>query len=1546
MNTEYINLLRKEYINRHIINSEFEELVKENNIEARDVRGYHGREIFELVQNADDAYQKSIDQGERPSEELDITISYSDNVLSVANSGTFFDKPGIRSILQGNNSSKSGRYLGNKGTGFRSILNWASEIKIFSGEFAIKFSEKIAGETFNEYRNHPQIAKQLKNHPKLHFSMLALPENITHDRNPELTTVEITTIPEKAGGDFGVREQLKEIDLNILLFLPNTATITIRMENEETLYRRSFLNQKQIGNILESQVELSRIENGETVSRESYLLFSKTIPNALKIEDEDKDIKLAVAIPENYYAGQNHLYSYFPLLDTDSPFECVMHATYQLTDQRNTITKGENKTVVKEQLEFLVEIATRLIEEGMEEKAYRLLLPVNIDAFTKEPELWRFNSSFGNYRLEDYFLNKLKECPLFKTVNGKPVSLQDNPKYIEGRFPKRFKGKAFSNLIAFSEDSNRGKLIWFLEKRLGLNLAYSPEELCRIINETSGSWPIGDRVDVFIWWNEYWKQQGKTEVLPHLLRDSRGSWVEAGKTYYFLDGDFAEVKIPRWVKKLTLDNDCQKILESKVKRKYGQARSSDGNIISIPRMICRDKLLPCVDFKYTDRTNIITLIDESVDGRYNRGVEFVKWLWKYCRDRFDDGKTQDWEKIWFPTAEGTVMRGENLYFGEEYGNHLSAELFRYNGAYKPLAPPETFNIAEADRAEFIRFVGRFRVKTWPPIKLSILSPIQKYDGLVKNKIKSTVSYFNENSRIYHMRYTLEYIEGLPEILKELSTADILKWVWSDANLMNHLRQKYKINGKIEYQGDNQRRLWEFYEMVPNYILFCFNHIPWIEINGERCAPASLINGFRHTGNKKFSNELPVITEPDLEQLARELQTDYETVEDLLGIFDIARRITDLESNEFYGLLLRIPEMDSGREIINRIYGIVEQSDFKTAYPESPNKKDFFKEGKLLVKLGGEKRFHKALDSYLPSTKIVDRKRYPIVDKGLRTNNDNFIKIFGCRRFEGDYSVKEGTEERAKKNDWFQQYWDNFVKYAIPFAENKNENIARSLDNLSVALVRSVEIIEDGEEKRISEPFVPVRKDMTHWFIVADDSVEETSGLINPLSEVVEQIFDNIANSPGFDVDKIGEIFRAGESDRRFLIQKYCGSLDVMECDTGTNRREGNFREALEKLGLDGKELIETYGLDFTNYQSHGNTARIIRLLQDNKIDVEDLRNAGFNYRLDVREYWQTELRRTVREEKEKFKDYFFTRAKNDERLQPVFMKTVEEFENFAEEFDVPDSVNFNPETELVGRFGEWRTLENLDSADKTYDLNFIAMNPEYRYADLIRGSRDVMTMIYFKRDTEFQNWLDNQGRMPKVADREEENPENYKHVRAEKMDFTDSPFRDDSGNEGPNRRKKPGKGIFSREAREQKEKNQKQRGNKAELIIYNTLVEKYGEQNVRRHSEAFEELKLLSPGLARSGDYDLSFTDEEGNTYLIEVKTGEGNIFYMSPGELDFAQQVFEEKGKVKYRVYFVYDLDSPHPKYTELPEEFWAHPSFSQRAIIETIEFKMPPQQ
>lgn len=171
-NWQTIAELRQIFIEKYTNSQLSIELEKACSEEYELMRDYNGRQILELLQNVDDACidNKSI-----------VKIKYIDNILEVGNTGTTFSKDTIERLCLGRASNKSSSNIGNKGTGFRSLLNDAEWIEIHSGDFAIKFSYDYTKNLFDEYKDSELIVAQLRNWQKeypLCFPILNCPESI------------------------------------------------------------------------------------------------------------------------------------------------------------------------------------------------------------------------------------------------------------------------------------------------------------------------------------------------------------------------------------------------------------------------------------------------------------------------------------------------------------------------------------------------------------------------------------------------------------------------------------------------------------------------------------------------------------------------------------------------------------------------------------------------------------------------------------------------------------------------------------------------------------------------------------------------------------------------------------------------------------------------------------------------------------------------------------------------------------------------------------------------------------------------------------------------------------------------------------------------------------------------------------------------------------------------------------------------------------------------------------------------------------------------
>ena len=1524
MNTKYIDTLRNEYIDNHTRLQIREELISENNIEKRDIKGYHGREILELLQNADDAYQKSIDLKNCPKSELNVEINYIDDWLKISNTGTFFDEDGIKAIVQGNNSPKKGKYIGNKGTGFRSILNWADEVKIYSGEFAVRFSNEIAHKVFESIKDKEQIVKQLKKEPSLYIPMLAVPENIEHNRPQDRTTIEIHIDSEKTNDDYSVEKQLDGMDLRMLLFLPNISSITIITKNANILYKRIICNKNKDFD----EVELIKKVDENVDCIEKFKLFRNNISKAIVEDDIEKDIQLAIAVPLDEKIQIKHLYSYFPLLDTNSPFNCVFHATYSLGDHRNTVNLNDiNKRIIQEQLGFLVKVAKIFISNNQLNEVYKILLPTN---YNPNNIIWSFSSSFSNFKLEDFYINLLSELSMFETVNNELVSIESNPKKINDNFPDVFKGEAFENLLKSADDRNYNDLIKLISSKLRIDLSISDQDLYNSINLCSYKWEIQQQVEVFKWWNEHYRNS--SFLLPNLIKTQRDTWLKYNEECYFLEGDFDSVELPEWVEIQAIREDYQLALIDIVKDMRIFSNELEDKKISVIRYICQYKIFSLVNFKYRDRNNIISAVNASVKNDYNNSVAFVKWLWQYYGKRQGESWSYIGTSFNFPSGNKSVVSSNKLYFGKHYNNTISDKLF-LNDFYE-FPSKEIFDVNDNDAENFKIFIKKHGVCDFPGIEIQDVEPLECYDDIIKKDILITgVFHGTSTTRISYCKYKLPYISNLEEILQKINMLDVVKWILTDYDLYANLDTEYCSSGAIvKYHGNNQRTGTEtiFSNRVRNYILTVFNNLPWIEINGNRYTAKEVLNGFSIRGNQKFERFVPVLTIQILENISQNLGVKINEVISVMSKFAFVKQVTDLPSNMFYGLMLNLQQSAnlSDYELSKTIYRSVEHVSFNNKdYEDSENKKRFYSEGKLLVRHQGVLQYWPANQSYLPSSKIINKKDVYIVEKGSRTNNSNFVRVFGCKEWDKDYVIVHGTEVISCLNDTFQLYFKEYIKYARAYSE-RNENIGNNIDKLKITLVSALNIKENEIEITINENYSLLRDTITNWFVVTNDYN------MNKMSVCIENIFTNIANTPGFDSNKLGELFRTSKKeDREFLIQKEFGSLGVIDDTEYNNVVKRNFIDTLKKISPDYD--IEKLLIDFDEFESLTNSRYIIELFINLNIDIDDFRSAGFVYSIDIKGYLKTELDKFICNEKINFKNTLFAKACNDKKLQNKFILDVDRFENYTSQVFISNSVRCNPIEEIKEKFGEWQ-CDNLLSADEVYGKNYDILNPDNKYQDEISNNRDVQRMIYFNLKDEFDCWLNNQDDILAKQNITKANNVylNFHNVIPEEVGEIDY-----SNNILASSSKKINivshRGVYTRQKNEIKNNNIKQVGNTGELLIYNYLCDKYGKENVYPRSEAFVDLGILKPGLAVSGDYDLSYKDN-GKEIYVEVKTGNGkNMFFMSPGELKFAKDHASS-----YNVYYVYDINSTPPKFIILPSEFWNDVKYRMKEIVEKYEF------
>lgn len=360
---------------------------------------YNDRQIFEIIQNADDAQAKKIE----------ISVDTNIHTLSIYNDGEPFSYEGIKSIMIANSSSKvTSSYIGNKGLGFRSLISWADEIQIHTETFIFTFSRDVAADMAKELNlnlDEIRIDRNLKS-DCCPFPMLAIPKVEYTGKGLDLGSRLIIKYKEKF--EKNIINQLNLVEEKALLFLKNINTITISGTGTEG---RNLC--------IERENSDRCFVDGMYWLKES---FSDDLPEEYQdpLKQEKQRFSIQLAIPEDGNTADNSypLYNYLPTCEyIGLPF--IIHATLELDSSRNHIIGKEvNRYILLKVAGFISEYIDKKLKEDYECDWgwYKMITPVD--------EL-----SNTSYLIREVLFDTLKKerdsKKLFPTVSGAYVGIND-----------------------------------------------------------------------------------------------------------------------------------------------------------------------------------------------------------------------------------------------------------------------------------------------------------------------------------------------------------------------------------------------------------------------------------------------------------------------------------------------------------------------------------------------------------------------------------------------------------------------------------------------------------------------------------------------------------------------------------------------------------------------------------------------------------------------------------------------------------------------------------------------------------------------------------------------------------------------------------------------------------------------------------------------------------------------------------------------------------------------------------------------------------------
>ena len=368
------------------------ELISHYNREVSALDGYRGRQLLELLQNADDA-------GVDAESGCKLLLDLSRDRLIIANTGKPFSKKGLTSLVISDCSPKqleNNRFIGSKGLGFRSVLTWTDQPLISSGKYDIIFDRTKAVQTVQRFAaEHHELNEAVApfvestgRWPAAVMRFPALPPSddpwlvlARRYRTEGYDTVIVLPLPEGQGRD-GIHaemlEQIKNLPTSSLLFCRHLTRVDITGDVCKTweLLRENHGD----GN---STVLLEQ----DGVS-ELWHVYRRVGQVSVEIAETSsggrRDFEVAVAVPEVVKSNPaGSLFVFFPTHER-LPCAMVMHATLETSDDRNRLVPHASNREVLRQLALHV---AAVLEDQASPEVPRRALEMIAGIEDADPEL-------------------------------------------------------------------------------------------------------------------------------------------------------------------------------------------------------------------------------------------------------------------------------------------------------------------------------------------------------------------------------------------------------------------------------------------------------------------------------------------------------------------------------------------------------------------------------------------------------------------------------------------------------------------------------------------------------------------------------------------------------------------------------------------------------------------------------------------------------------------------------------------------------------------------------------------------------------------------------------------------------------------------------------------------------------------------------------------------------------------------------------------------------------------------------------------------------
>lgn len=1058
-----------------------DEMIAAYNRERNYTNDYRRRQVLELLQNADDA-----SVGEKRSQKASVVLSK--DGLCFANTGRPFSDKGLKSLMVSDVSPKKNSrnsYIGNRGLGFRSVLSWTDRPFILSGNLRVAFDKEHARHWLKELaEKHPNVGSRWKEeYPDLStypIPTLTLPRFITDDRVHEVTTPgseqcarflavaeklredhdSVVALPFTESGAYeDAMSQVEQLGKETLLFLRNVRDLRIRTPRGEKLWTAR------------DRSTYFEVSSSDDRSVERWIVFEKAgeIPEELLSEDQrgNNGYELRVAVPIDSQSVPGFIFNYFPTR-ARLPLPVVAHATLEVTQNRQNLPENDvNRYVLEVLADFLAEIGERVADDA-ELGADDRWLPLKLvsPSATFDPVI----ESLG---FDERLLDSASRRRIVPVRDGRMLAPVE-AKRLETLETDWLPDAGFGDVLIPASEDDLGDALEALEID-----ELTGDELRERLNSNFEPISVEHRAVLI---ERLVTLDLMPDPAPDLLIDANGAVIPAGTTTFLPPQDGEASVLADWMTLRILSGQLMVALKDAF------------SIVSNRELSSKLRALRLQPYSLADLTSAVNAeVNRRVGREPRREREHRLEGLQILFDLYEAGKGEEADgqhvrlgeiRVRVPNRSGEFPPATTLYFGEEYpAGALTELLYGARVPEKMVCTPDDLRL-DADTERIQQFLSWLGVASRPR---TVLVPTLRDQGY-KEYVSKSLAYpatFDEyradgaenlrNTKIENVTS----VDDLDGILQGADPHAIVAWVATDERFQGLGANDRDANllwlplGLIKYR---QLR----WQSVPSYVLYKVGSSRWLPTtDGSRKAPEECYLTSNLSDDVQELFPRPAL-DPSNKVLAR-LGINSAAARYTLERVGVRTSIDEMPWDDFYGLLLRLPEVDPEGEHARSVYSVLAARPGEES-PEGANCEEFMEYGELWCRQGDAGSYmpvnsgvYYADDATIPA---VIAREIPMLDLGRRRGAQKMKRLFGVRPLNYD-DIAVGIEpeqvvphSRERDLAYEVEGLKPFV-YAMRIHSDENARELRRLKSLEVRLcygLKGYVIIERSGSQEIEREF--------------------------------------------------------------------------------------------------------------------------------------------------------------------------------------------------------------------------------------------------------------------------------------------------------------------------------------------------------------------------------------------------------------------------------------------------------------------------------------------